>query len=154
MDRLVLAPPAAQQLVGAIREHFVAVHVVRGAGARLVGIDDEIVAVTAREHFVRGFDDRVRELAVEPARLAMGQRGGFLDPDDGSDEGGVWAKIGNREVLPRAFGLDAPQRFGGHRHLAQGITFDARLIHCGHHASRGSTAVRVEPRIAHRIGPR
>ena len=47
MDRLVLAAPAAQQLIGAVREHLIAIHVVGRAGTRLIRIDDELVAVPA-----------------------------------------------------------------------------------------------------------
>ena len=44
----VLAARAAEELGGAVREHLVGVHVVRRAGARLVDVDDELVAQARR----------------------------------------------------------------------------------------------------------
>src|SRR2546423_14505534 len=123
MDRFVLPTFAAQQLIGPIREHLVAVHVVRGTGTGLVGIDHEVIAMPTREYLVSRPGDRVGESGVEPAGFSVRQRGGFLDPNDGVNEGWMWAEIGNREVLSRAFGLDAPQRLGGHRQVAERITF-------------------------------
>jgi len=151
MHRFVFAALPAQQLVGAIREHLVAIHVVRRAGPRLVGIDDELLAMPAGEHLVRGFHDGVRELGVQAAGFLVRQGRGFLDQDDGIDEGGEGSEVGDREVLPRALGLDAPQRLRGHGHLAQRITLDARLIRLIH---RRHHPVSLEPRIAHGIGPR
>ena len=86
MHRRVLAALAAEQLVGAIREHFVRVHVVRRAGAGLIRIDDELIAMLAGEHFVGRLHDRVGELGVEAARLLVRQRRGLLDPDLRVDE--------------------------------------------------------------------
>jgi len=57
----------------------------------------------------------------------MRKGGGFLDLDDGVDEGGSGRSV-ESEVLARAFGLYAPQRIGRHWHLAQRVTLDARLI--------------------------
>src|SRR5258705_9732906 len=51
--RLVFAAFAAEQLVGAVREHFVAIHVMRRAGAGLIWVHHEVLAVPAREHFIR-----------------------------------------------------------------------------------------------------
>ena len=154
MDRLVLAPLPSQQLVGAVREHLVAIHVVRGTGTGLVGIDDELVAVPAGQHFIGGLDDRVGEFGIQTPGFPVCQGGGFLDEDDGVNEGGKGSEIGDREVLPCALGLDAPQRLGRHGHLSQRITFHPCLIHCRHHASLSSAAVGIEPRIAHRVCPR
>src|SRR5258705_11721980 len=108
--RLVFAAFAAEQLVGAVREHFVAIHVMRRAGAGLIWVHHEVLAVPAREHFISGGDDRVGQLRVQAASLAVRERGGFLDPDDGGDEGGGRAGIWEREGFPRAPRPGAPQR--------------------------------------------
>src|SRR5258705_5125891 len=107
MHRLVVAPLATQQLVGAIREHLVAIHVVRGAGPGLVRIHDEMLAMPAGEHLIGGFHDRVREFGVETAGFPMREGGSFLYLDDGVDEGGAPSERGDREVLSRALGLYA-----------------------------------------------
>ena len=122
-----------------------------GAGTGLIGIDHEMLAMPPCEHLIRGADDRVGEFGVQAAGFPMRQGGGFLYQDDGINEGGERAEIGDLEVLPRAFSLNAPQRLDWHRHLAQRITLDARLIgliHCRHHP------VSLEPRIAHSLCPR
>ena len=54
MHGRVLAALRAEQLVGAVGQHLVGVHVVRRAGAGLIRIDDELVAMLAGEHFVGG----------------------------------------------------------------------------------------------------
>jgi len=43
--------------------------------------------VLARQDLVGRADDRVGELGIEAAGLLVGESGGFLDPDDGVDEG-------------------------------------------------------------------
>src|SRR5258705_5541356 len=129
MHRLVLASLATQQLIGAIREHLVAIHVMRGAGPGLVRIDDEVLAMPAGEHLIGGFHDRVREFGVETAGLPMREGGGFLDLDDGVNEGGERSERGDREVLAGAFAPYAPQPIGSDWPLSQRVTLDARLIH-------------------------
>ena len=69
---MYVAARAAEQLVRAIREHLVHVHVVRRAGARLIRIDDELLAVLAARALRRRRDDRVGELGVEaPVSLCV-----------------------------------------------------------------------------------
>ena len=63
----VLAARAAEDLGGAVGEHLVRVHVVRGAGPRLVHVDDELVAELAGEHFIRRSHDRIRDLRCPAA---------------------------------------------------------------------------------------
>ena len=72
MHRRVAAARAAEQLVGPVREHLVAVHVVAGAGAGLVHVDDELVAVLAGEHLVGGLHDRVGQLGRRAGRSPCG----------------------------------------------------------------------------------
>ena len=67
VDLVVGALRAAKHFRGAIGQHLVGVHVVRGAGARLIDVDDELIAQRAAEHLVGRRDDRVRDAAIEPA---------------------------------------------------------------------------------------
>ena len=99
MNRRVLAALFAENLVRAIGEHLVGVHVVRGAGARLIRIDDELVQVLSGQHFVGGFHDRVGQLRVETPGFLVRERGGFLDPHLRDDERLERAKSADREIL-------------------------------------------------------
>ena len=71
VNRRVLATTTAEQLVGAVGEDLVAVHVVRRAGARLVGIHDELIAMLAGEHFIGGPHDGVGEPGLEAPRFLV-----------------------------------------------------------------------------------
>ena len=59
MHRRIAAPRGTQDFVGPVREHLVTVHVVAGAGARLIDIDDELLAVLAAQDFVGGAHDGI-----------------------------------------------------------------------------------------------
>ncbi len=124
MHRRVRAARAAENLVGAVGEHLVTVHVVAGARAGLIHIDDELIAVLAAEHLVRRLHDRVGEPAFEPSGLLVGQRGGALDPDHGIDERGQRPESRDRKVLHGAQRLDAVERGSRNRLLAERIALD------------------------------
>ena len=129
MHGRVLAPRAAEELVGAIGQHLVGVHVVRRAGARLVRVDDELVAMLAGEHLVGGRDDGVGEPRVEAARLLVRERRGLLDPDLRRDERLERREAADREVLPRAERLDAVERVGRDVERAQRVFLVAKGRH-------------------------
>ena len=76
----------AQDLGGAVGEHLVGVHVVRGAGAGLVDVDDELIAEAGRRGSRRRRRDRARRLRVEPSERGVRFGGRFLDEDRGGDE--------------------------------------------------------------------
>ena len=71
---MYVAAPSAEELRGAVGQHLVGVHVVRRAGARLVDVDDELVAQRAGEDFVGRRDDRVGDVGVEPPERARWPR--------------------------------------------------------------------------------
>ncbi len=79
VDRLVGAFFTAQRHVGEVGDDFVAVHVVAGAGAGLKAVDDKLVEVRAADDFFAGGDDGVALVLAQPARLAVGARGGQFD---------------------------------------------------------------------------
>ena len=101
----------------------------RRAGPRLVGVHDELVAVLSGEDFVRRPHDRVGELGIEALGLPVRQRGGLLDVDNGVDERSQGRELGDGKVVAGALGLDAVQRVGRHRQLAQRITLDTGRAH-------------------------
>ena len=125
MHARVGAARLAEELAGAVGEHFVRVHVVRGAGAGLIDVDDELVAQAAAQDFVGGRDDGARHAGVEPAERRVRLGGGFLDEDRGGDEIGGRAQAADGEVLDRARRLDAVVRLGGNLQLAQRIALGA-----------------------------
>ena len=127
MHALVLAPRRAQQLAGAIGEHLVGVHVVRGAGAGLIHVDHELIAQLAVEHLGGGALDRLGDIRRQTVQRAIGGGRGFLDEDGRRDELGWRGESGNGEVLDRARRLDAVVGRGRHAHLAERIAFDAVL---------------------------
>src|SRR6266480_5359864 len=147
MHRLVRATLAAKQLVRAVGEDLVTVHVVRGARPRLVGIHHELVAVFAGQHLVSRPHDRVGELGVETSGLLVREGGGLLDPNDGVHERRERQELGDGEVLAGPLGLDPVERVGRNGQLAQGITLDAGAAHGLRPFGHG--AVGLEPGIAH-----
>ena len=61
-----------ETLGGQIREHLVRVHVVRRTGASLVDVDDELIAIAARENLVRGCHDRKTDVPIQTSELDVG----------------------------------------------------------------------------------
>src|SRR5690606_15913066 len=80
------APQSAQDLGGPGRDHLVDVHVVRGSGPGLVGVDHELVGEGAAEARLAGPLDRPpAPVRVWPHRL-VGARGGERDAEGGFDQ--------------------------------------------------------------------
>jgi hypothetical protein len=65
MDRL-LEPIAAEHLDGAVGDHLVGVHVGLGARAGLPDDEREMIVELAVDHLLRGLDDGLADLRVEP----------------------------------------------------------------------------------------
>src|SRR4051812_6854931 len=123
MHRLVLAALSAEQLVRAIGEHLVYVHVVRRTGSGLIWIDDKLIHVLSVQHLVRRGDDRVREPGVETTGFLVRERRRFLDPDLCDHERSEWLEAADWEVLNRAERLHAIECVGGYVEGAEGIFF-------------------------------
>ena len=100
----------------------------RGASARLIDVDDEVLAVLACENFVCCFDDCVRKLRVESSRLLVRQRRRALDPYCGIDECRQWSQRADRKILNCAECLHAVKRVGGDLKRAQRILLGASLF--------------------------
>ena len=86
VDVLVLALLVAERLQREVGDHLVGVHVGRRAGAALDEVGDELVAHLAGDQPVAGGGDRVGDLGVEHAEVAVRQRGGLLHVAEGLDE--------------------------------------------------------------------
>ena len=98
-------------LGGAVREHLVGVHVVRRAGAGLVDVDDELIAVACR----RGSRRRPRRSRRRRARssrpsVAVGPRGRLLDEHRGGHELGGRGQAADRESSRPRAGSARPSR--------------------------------------------
>ena len=72
------ATTVPEDLGGAVGKHLVRVHVVRGAGARLVDVDDKLIAQPPLEHVVGGPDDRAGKRRREAAEPPVGLAAAFL----------------------------------------------------------------------------
>src|SRR5438445_148685 len=86
MNRRVFPALGAENFIGAIRENFIRVHVVRRTGARLINVNDEMLAMLAAQDLVSGRDDRVGELRVETPGFLVRESGSALDPHCRIDE--------------------------------------------------------------------
>lgn len=109
----------AEDQVGPVGDHLVQIHVMAGAGTGLEGIDHELIAVLTGQHFVGSLDDRVGQLLVEQAEIAVDNGCGALNGGLRPYEGGIRFCTADREIQHGALGLRAIQRIGRHLHLAQ-----------------------------------
>ena len=125
VNECVRALGSAEELGRAVRQHLVRVHVVRRAGARLIHVDDELIAERAGENFVGGRADGVRDVRLQAAQRGVRFGGGFFDEDRRDDQIVGRAKTADREVVDRARGLYAVVRIGGNLELAKRIAFGA-----------------------------
>ena len=133
VDRRLAAERRAQDLVGAVRDHLVGVHVGLGAGAGLPDHQREVLGELAVDHLLRrrarsasarrGSSTPSSRLTRAAARLTMpsartsGRRHGLAaDP----------------EVLQAALGLRAPVAVGRHLDRAEGVGLDADSPLAGH----------------------
>ena len=117
---------AAQDLVRAIGENLVHVHVERHARAGVKDIDNELVRVLSGEDLVARRDDGVLTALVETAGFAVRQCGRALDANEGSDECGKGSIAADGIVLNRARRLHAVVDVRGNVLEADGIFFLTR----------------------------
>ena len=121
------ATTVPEDLGGAVGKHLVRVHVVRSAGARLVDVDDKLIAQPPLEHVVGGPDDRSGKRRREAAEPPVGLSRSLLDQDGCRDERGRCGETANREVLHGARRLPAIVGICRDTHLSQRIAFDAKV---------------------------
>ena len=137
MHRLVLAALAAEDLVRAIREHLVDVHVVRRAGARLIRIDDELRVVLPREHLV-GRLRRSRRPVFASSRPVSRcvSAAAFLIQTCDRTNGHSGLQPADRKVLQRANGLHAVERIVRNGQRTEGILLRSRVGRHDHSSMR------------------
>src|SRR5207244_9996289 len=110
MHATVGASRITEPLAGAVREYLVRVHVVRGAGARLIDIHHELIAQLAGEDFVRRRTDRVGQVVRQSAERGVGLRGGLFDEDGRRHEIRGRAQLADGEVFNGARRLNTVVR--------------------------------------------
>ncbi len=108
-------------------DDLVGVHVARGPRAGLEHVDRERVVVLAAGHVGGRVVDRVRQVGVEHAQLAVDPGGAALDAPERADHVPPDALAGHREVLHRPLRLRAPQRVGRDEHLAHRVVLSSVL---------------------------
>ena len=86
MNRLLGAEFAAEQLVGAVGDHLVEVHVGLGAGAGLPDHQRKVIVELALDHLARGADDGAGAARIEQAEFAVGLGGGEFDDAERMDD--------------------------------------------------------------------
>ena len=128
MHRLVGGEPGSGQLVGAVGEHFVHVHVGLRAGAGLPDDQRELAVQFARQHVIGSADDEVGLLLLDAAETGVGQRGSFFHQRHRVDERLRQGFAADFEVLVAALRLRAPVGVRRNLDFAHGVVFGA----CGH----------------------
>ena len=126
VDVLVGTQPTAQDLIGAVGENLVHVHVERDARSRVEDIDNELIQVLTGQDLVAPGEDRFASLCVESAGLRVRERRRSLDAHECPNERGICPESTDRVVLDRPLGLRAPQRAGRNFDLAQRVSLATR----------------------------
>ena len=110
----------ARELIGAVRNHLVRVHVAVGAGPGLEHAERELVVQPAGDHFVGGLSNQVGDGRVDRAQGRVGRGGGLLDQAEGANDAArppIDGRVADREVgsRPLGHGSPEPRQRDGHR---------------------------------------
>ncbi len=108
MDETVIALPAMKELDRPIGDHLVDVHVRRGAGPSLEGINGELVREAPGGNLPAGRDDRLPLLRGEISQFEIGESAGLLDEGKGPDQARADRPAADGKITDRAPGVDAP----------------------------------------------
>src|SRR5450756_2154900 len=130
MDRPAGASSGAGQLVGAVGDNFVGVHVALRAGARLEDDQGELGVEGGVDDFVRGAGDELGLVLWQQAELLVGPRRRQLEDAERADDRPSPAEpVGpDGEVLHGALRLRAPVVLGRDAHLAHAVVLRAPLV--------------------------
>src|SRR2546430_436448 len=172
MDGAFLPEWMAQDLVRAVPDHLVRVHVRRGPAPGLEDVQWEVRVQRAIHHLLTRLDDRFADLVVEQSEFCVRLGTRHLDQAEGVDEPPAEADSADRKILDRSLSLDAPIRVFWDFDLPQKVSLDAELRHsnappCGQsprginianesvctHGSGPSETTRDSPGAGPRRGP-
>src|SRR5712691_2693968 len=129
MDRPLLPERMAQDLVRAVRDHLVRIHVRRGPAAGLEDVERELRVELSVHQLLARLDDRLADLAVEQPQLHVRLCARHLDQAEGVDEPPAEAYPADWKVFDRPLGLDAPVRVFRDFDLPQEVFLDAEFRH-------------------------
>ena len=115
----------AQELRGAIGNHFIGIHVVTGAGPGLENIHNELVVPLAGGDLTGRLADAVRGGLLKQAQLAVNLGSRLFDHADLPDEGSPRAQARDREIVDGALGLCSIQGVDGYFDFTHRIGFNA-----------------------------
>ena len=121
----LLTALGAQQLAGAVGQHFVDVHVGLRAGARLPDDQGELVGVLPCNHFIGGGDDGLGLVWGQQTQGMVHPRRAAFDLRQRTDDLGGHSFAGDVEILQRALGLRTPQPLRGHVNRAEAVALGA-----------------------------
>ena len=128
---LALADLLARQLMGAVSDHLVHVHVRLRARARLPDHKRELVIEFPLQDLVAHPCDQVTLLYRQHAQLVVGVSSGLFQVRKAVDH--LQRHGGRRpdlEIVTRALRLRSPDLVGGDFHLAHRVFFDSEICHC------------------------
>ncbi|MNL18942.1 hypothetical protein D3C87_1401150 [compost metagenome] len=125
VNRLLAADLAAQQLDGAVGDHFVEVHVGLRARAGLPDRKRELGRPLAGDDFLGGLLDGFGNLGLQHAQVAVGTGRAELEHGERLDQGRGHLLAADAEILARALGLGAPEMIGRYGHIPEAVFFDA-----------------------------
>jgi hypothetical protein len=137
MNGLLGAQLAPEQLVGAIGDDLVEVHVGLGAGAGLPHYQGEMIVELAVDHLAGGPDDGAGTTLVDQPELAVGFRRGQLDDAERANDRKRHPVLPDAKILAGTLGLRAPVTVGGHIDRAEAIGLGSRRT--GFRRCRGSS---------------
>ena len=124
---------ASQQFDGDVGNHFIGIHIERGTGTALDGVQDELIQVLACQHFVTGSYNGVRLGRLQCASPTIGCRTGFFDQGQAFDHRRMGGLTGNMKIFVGTQGLHTIISVRGDVFLTDRITFqtfELLLTHC------------------------
>src|SRR5262245_23727720 len=131
MDRLVAAQRLAGDLLAAVGDHLVHIHVELRAAAGHPDVERELVLVLALQDLVADADDQVLRSVAEAAGLVIDQRGRLLDDRVGGDHFPRDQVVADAEMLQGSLRLGAPELVGRDVDRAETVIFDTSRTHGG-----------------------
>src|SRR3982750_2990852 len=109
MHEFVLSALLAEYLQGAIRHHFVDVHIAGRAGTTLDHVDTEVVVMQSFADLGGCLTNRIDDITLEQFHLEVGESGRFFYSGERGDERWEVAQLDSAdgEVLDRTQRLDS-----------------------------------------------